>query len=359
MSKKIVKYSLSVLLVALLVLRVDIKDYINNASAYIAGLFDATFQNTQAPADIISLAKNNTSTQPGSRLYPLWQDITSKNKNISQDSVIDLDKIAQENATFEMERVKIIAAEKFARFKAELELIKQQEQKQNSTPSARVNATPARIAKNTQNSRSTVALAGTQPISNIDDSKSITPKQTTTSQVTQINQPVNSAPDTTTSATTVAILNTELHQPTLKTFKRKPTRENNRRILEEKLFGDDTVVIIVNSKNNQTLTAADIRNLYTDKMTTWKDGKKIIVYNLPVNSRTREIFSYKLLHKSPSQAATAASNRVITNVIRNSAETKTARLVVSTVSRNPTAIGYTTYKNVKGKNNLRIVMAVE
>ncbi len=332
MGKNIVKYSLSVLLVALLVLRVDIKDYINNASAYVTGLFDTSFQNTQPPSDIISLAKNNAPALPGSRLNPYDRLITSKNKNINPDPVIDLDKIAQENAAFEMERIKKIAAEKFARFKAELELIKQQERKQNSAPTIVI---PTKTTNNTQKQASRPqAIQNTR-------SKSAEPEKP--------------APIT----TTVATFNTELHQRTLKTFTPEQTKNNNKTDLEEKLFGDDTVVIIVNSKNNQTITATDIKNLYTDKMTTWKDGKKIIVYNLPVSSRIREIFSYKLLHKSPSQAATAASNRVITNVIRNSTETKTARLVVSTVSRNPTAIGYTTYKNVKGKNNLRIVMAVE
>ena len=351
MGKNIVKYSLSILLVVVLVLRADIKDYINNASAYVTNFIDTTFQYTQPPSDITSLAKNNVPAQPDDRL------ITSKNKKTRQDSVIDLDKIAQENAALEMERIKIIAAENFARFKAELELMEQQEQKKNSAPAISINDTPVKTTKNT---RSTVAIAGIQTASNNNVSITLTPKQTATPQAIKTTRSEPETPEKSTPITaTVATLNTELHQRTLKTFSRKPAKENNRASLEEKLFEDDTVVIIVNSKNNQSITAEDIKNLYTDKITTWKDGKKIIVYNLPVNSRTREIFSYKLLHKSPSQAATAASNRVITNVIRNSTETKTARLVGSTVSKNPTAIGYTTYKNVKGKSSLRIVMTVE
>ena len=353
-----------------LVLRADIKDYINNASAYVTDLIDTTFQYTQPPSDITSLAKNNTPIQPEARLNPYDRLITSKNKNISQNSIIDLDKIAQENAALEMERIKIIAAENFARFKAELEVIEQQEQKQkqkqNSAPNINVNAAPTKTTKNTQNTqntqntRSTVTIAGIQTVSNKNVSKKVTPKQAAIPQAIQTTRLEPEVPAKSASVTaTVATLNTELHQRTLKSFSLKPAIETNRASLEEKLFEDDTVVIIVNSKNNQSITEEDIKNLYTDKITSWNDGKKIIVYNLPVNSRTREIFSYKLLHKSPSQAATAASNRVITNVIRNSTETKTARLVVSTVSKNPTAIGYTTYKNVKGKNNLRIIMAVE
>ena len=366
MGKNIVKYSLTMLLVVVLVLRADIKDYINNASAYVTDLIDTTFQYTQPPSDITSLAKNNTPIQPEARLNPYDRLITSKNKNISQNSIIDLDKIAQENAALEMERIKIIAAENFARFKAELELIEQQEQKQkqkqqqNSAPRISVNTTSTKTTKNTQNTRSTITIAGIHTVSDKNVSKKVTPKQAAIPQAIQTTRLEPEVPAKSASVTaTVATLNTELHQRTLKSFSLKPAIETNRASLEEKLFEDDTVVIIVNSKNNQSITEEDIKNLYTDKITSWNDGKKIIVYNLPVNSRTREIFSYKLLHKSPSQAATAASNRVITNVIRNSTETKTARLVVSTVSKNPTAIGYTTYKNVKGKNNLRIIMAVE
>lgn len=119
------------------------------------------------------------------------------------------------------------------------------------------------------------------------------------------------------------------------------------------------VVVIVSSANQQTLSQMDIKNIYSDKVTTWENGNKIKVYNLPVESEAREVFSEKILNVSAMEAATAESNRKITNTIRNPTQTKRERLLISIVSKRPSAIGYAMEKSVAGKTGIRIVQTLE
>lgn len=124
-------------------------------------------------------------------------------------------------------------------------------------------------------------------------------------------------------------------------------------------FASDPVVIITNSANTQTITKADLKNIYEDRVTTWKNGKKIALYNLPVASPVRGIFSISILGESAQEAAAQEENRKITNSLRNPSKTKRERLVVSIVSRKPNAIGYVAKKSTIGKTGIRIIMTLE
>lgn len=121
----------------------------------------------------------------------------------------------------------------------------------------------------------------------------------------------------------------------------------------------DHVAVIVNSSNTQTLTKEDIKNIYSDRVITWANGNKIAVYNLPVVSRAREVFSHHILGVSAQEAASAESNRSITNTLRNPQKLKRERLVASIVSKNPDAIGYVKQETAQGKSGIKILFVIE
>jgi len=127
----------------------------------------------------------------------------------------------------------------------------------------------------------------------------------------------------------------------------------NRTIIE--IYDENEMVIFVNSKNIQSISISDIKNMYNDTMTSWPNGSKIKLYNLPINSPARSIFSNTILNQSPWVAARAVSNRAVKNMIQNPMEIKTARLIAHTVSKSTNAIGYAPYKSVKGNNKIRII----
>lgn len=120
----------------------------------------------------------------------------------------------------------------------------------------------------------------------------------------------------------------------------------------------ENMVVIVNSSNLQNLTKDDIKNIYSDRIITWKNGDKITVYNLPVESSGREVFSQAVMGLSAQSMAAKESNRSITNTVRNPQKLKRERLVVSIVSKNPNAIGYVTEASAKAKSGLRILFVV-
>jgi ABC-type phosphate transport system substrate-binding protein len=130
-------------------------------------------------------------------------------------------------------------------------------------------------------------------------------------------------------------------------------------ILAFPVLAAEQVVIIVNSSNTQKLSKQDIKNIYTDKTIKWENGKPIQVYNLPAESKPREIFSQAILGMSGREAASQDANRKITNTLQNPASTKRERLVVSIVSKRPRAIGYAAISSIKGKAGIRIVHTLD
>lgn len=125
----------------------------------------------------------------------------------------------------------------------------------------------------------------------------------------------------------------------------------------------DRVVVIVNSAIRQSLSLLDVKNIYVENITHWHNQKKISVYDLPVASPAREVFSQRILGISAQQAAAAEANRKISNASKNPAKIKSERLVVRAVSRRPAAIGYVSEKAVidrwGSKWGIRVLFVLE
>jgi ABC-type phosphate transport system substrate-binding protein len=121
----------------------------------------------------------------------------------------------------------------------------------------------------------------------------------------------------------------------------------------------DPVAVIVNSANTQQLSVEDVRNIYSDRTIAWAAGGRIAVYNLPADDDAAEIFARKVLGVSARDAAAAESNRVVSNVARNTQQMKRDVLVSAIVARTPYAIGYVPKSQAAGKSSIRILFTLE
>ena len=120
----------------------------------------------------------------------------------------------------------------------------------------------------------------------------------------------------------------------------------------------DIIAVIVNEDNHEEISVADLRNYYTDKVNSWKSGRNIVVYHLPLGSDARQQFSQKILQLTALEAATQASNRRITNRSVNESLTKTETLVMANVARNPDAIGYVPLATINDQPHIRVIMTL-
>lgn len=121
----------------------------------------------------------------------------------------------------------------------------------------------------------------------------------------------------------------------------------------------EKVVVIVNAKNAQTLTAADVKNIYNDNVITWSNGARISAYDLPVKSEARETFSQHVLGISARDAATQWANKKITNSAQNPPTTKPESVVVNSVMKDADAIGYVPASAAAGKEGIRVILTLE
>lgn len=125
------------------------------------------------------------------------------------------------------------------------------------------------------------------------------------------------------------------------------------------VYADGKVAVIVNSANTQALSKLDIKNIYSDIVTTWENGKTISVYNLPLKSPAREEFSRGVLKMSASSAEMELNNLKITNRMKNPQKEKREKLVVSIVARNPDAVGYVSASLVENKTGIRVLFELD
>jgi len=121
----------------------------------------------------------------------------------------------------------------------------------------------------------------------------------------------------------------------------------------------EKVVVIVNEANGQTLSAGDIKGIYSDNVIQWADGTSIKSYDLPVKDGSRESFSQKILGTSARDAAKSWANRKITNTAKNPPKTKKEKLVVLSVKKKKNAIGYVSEAAIAGKTGIKVVMTIE
>ncbi len=119
------------------------------------------------------------------------------------------------------------------------------------------------------------------------------------------------------------------------------------------------VAVIVHTSNPEKLSIEQLKNIYSDRVTTWHSGKKIELYNLPESQEAREIFTQQVLGVSSQAAVAAEARRRTNNTLKNPSRTKRERLVVSIVSRKKNAIGYVPEYLVRDKKNVRIVKVLK
>ncbi len=115
------------------------------------------------------------------------------------------------------------------------------------------------------------------------------------------------------------------------------------------------VAVIIHRSNPETLSIEQIKNIYSDRVTTWRSGQRIEVYNLPDNQDAAEVFAREVLGMSGQAAAAAELQRRTNNTLKNPSKTKRERLVLSIVGRKKNAIGYVPEYMVKDKSNIRVV----
>lgn len=130
-------------------------------------------------------------------------------------------------------------------------------------------------------------------------------------------------------------------------------------LLGEPAAAAEKVVVIVNAKNAQTLTAADVKNIYNDNVITWSNGARISTYDLPAKAEARETFSQKILGGSARDAATEWANKKITNTAKNPPATKSESVVVNSVAKDEDAIGYVPASAAAGKEGIRVILTLE
>jgi len=120
----------------------------------------------------------------------------------------------------------------------------------------------------------------------------------------------------------------------------------------------ESVVVIVNEANQQSLNQSEIKNIYSDQIITWENGNKIAAYELPTRSTARETFSNQVLGKSAKQAASFWANKKVTNTGKNFPKTKRESSVISAVKRNPDAIGYVSEKAATSKGGVKVLFTL-
>jgi len=120
----------------------------------------------------------------------------------------------------------------------------------------------------------------------------------------------------------------------------------------------ESVVVIVNPANKVTLSQKDVKAIYSDNIITWKNGKRIKAYDLPVRSKARKTFSKKVMGKPARSVARDWANRKITNTAKNPPRTKKERLALLSVAKNRNAIAYVPASMVKGRRDVRVLMKV-
>jgi ABC-type phosphate transport system substrate-binding protein len=60
----------------------------------------------------------------------------------------------------------------------------------------------------------------------------------------------------------------------------------------------ERIYVVVNEKNLQEVDPETVKQIYSDKVSFWKNGEEILVFELPVKSNAREKFAQNVLNKS-------------------------------------------------------------
>ncbi|HEY5602630.1 MAG TPA: hypothetical protein VIM41_05940 [Gammaproteobacteria bacterium] len=126
----------------------------------------------------------------------------------------------------------------------------------------------------------------------------------------------------------------------------------------EQQNNENKVAVIVHPDNNQRLTKVEIRAIYQDRITQWRDGSSIMLYNLPLGDEHREKFSQDILDMPAVAADAAELNRKGNQSAVNSGQIKAKNVVVAYVERDPNAIAYVPLSMIREKSNVKVVMTI-
>lgn len=118
------------------------------------------------------------------------------------------------------------------------------------------------------------------------------------------------------------------------------------------------MVVIVNVNNTESISSEMIKQIYSDKRNFWETGNPILLFELPVKDKGREIFSETLLNKSAITSQSDWSNRYVKNTIKNKVKMKPQKIVAKFVSINKHAIGYIAASVAEKHNNIKIIMTI-
>lgn len=119
------------------------------------------------------------------------------------------------------------------------------------------------------------------------------------------------------------------------------------------------MVVVVNVNNMEKITAKMITQIYSDKRNFWATGHKILLFELPVKDKGREVFAEVLLNKSAMASQADWSNRYVKNTIKNKVKIKPQKLVAKFVSIHQSAIGYIPLLIAEKQKNIKIVMMIK
>ncbi len=122
----------------------------------------------------------------------------------------------------------------------------------------------------------------------------------------------------------------------------------------------EPVAIVVNPGNPIiTMTIEEVKRYYSDILVTWPSGESVKLFDLPMNSPARKVFSLKVLGKRPEDVTMEWANKRITNTAKNPPRTlKSPVLMSSKVGSKSGALGYMPLGKVK-KEKVKVVLTIE
>jgi ABC-type phosphate transport system substrate-binding protein len=121
----------------------------------------------------------------------------------------------------------------------------------------------------------------------------------------------------------------------------------------------ERIYVVVNEKNLQEVDPETVKQIYSDKVSFWKNGEEILVFELPVKSNAREKFAQNVLNKSAISSQRDWSNRFVNNTIKNDVKDKPQRLVARFVVLKKSSVEYVPESEIANLSGLKTMMTID
>ena len=95
-----------------------------------------------------------------------------------------------------------------------------------------------------------------------------------------------------------------------------------------------------------------------DRLTRWKDGSRVMLYNLPLGDKFREKFSETILEMTALEADTAENKRRELHINANEVEVKAKNIVVSYVEQHPNSVAYVPLSMVRERSSVKVILTI-